>query len=283
MKRKKYVEDYFELDKKYRGKNRKLNIQKNKKMGKIIFLKKASKRKLIYIALFLCALLVLISNVFGIYAKNGGYESLDSVMKQSIEYVDNRNFINSLSDIYGNSDIIGFLSIKNAKGDSYLTTPFAKNYDSEFYRNHDLYKNLSNVGGSYLHKEINLNKEVAPRNLVIYGSDLYKNSPFNKIRFFNDEEIFKTNNIVEIKFANGTLYYEIFAFLEEKENLYNDKIKFKNAEEFMQYIKYIENNAKYFTNVSEDDDILTISTDFNKLNNNSYKLYAKKIYGNIAK
>lgn len=273
MKRKKYVEDYFYLEKNNDIRRYKKNNTKNKKMGKIIFFDRVTKKGLIYISCVLFIALVFVANIVGSKIKyvNNNYDAYNSV-----NYKDNRSYINSLVDTYNNADIVGALSIKNKKGDSYLTTPFAKTYNNEFYKDHDLYKKSNLLGGSFLDCSINLNNGIIPKNIVIYGCDLYKKSPFNKIRSFEDKEIFENNNIIELKFKNMTLYYEIFAF-SEQEKFIEDKIEFKSNMEFLEYINDIEESAKYFTDISEENEILTLSTSFNKLNNNVYKLHAKKI------
>lgn len=275
MKRKKYVEDYFEFGNYSRG-IRNIAKQKNKKKsGNITALKKVSKLRLFFIACFLFVLIVCITNIVGETIEKS--DITYKIEQSSFDFIDNTRFINSLVKTYGNSDIIGFLSIQNSDGNSYLTTPFAKTNDNEFYKNHNLYKELNSAGGAYIDYKINLDAGGLPKNMIIYGTDLYKKSPFNKIRLFDDEQIFQNNNIVEVKLKNTTLYYEIFAFLEMDKKLNNDKINFKNEEEFLEYTNMIEENAKHFTSVSEDDEILTLVTSYNKLNDNAYKLYAKRI------
>lgn len=288
---KKYIEDYFELNDNYRinerktqenDKNKADNFSKNLNQSTVL---KLPNKFIVLIMLVssIASLIIIINFIADSYKNSTTFNqfknsNVESIKTATQEVKENTNFINYLVNSYNNDDILCFLSIVDKDGASHISFPVVKTSDNSFYKNRGLNKNFDTSGSAFMDYQVNLDNGNIPKNIVIYANDLYKRSPFHNLKLLNDEKLYENINVIEIKFKDRTVYYEIFAFLEETEQFSENPIDFKNETEFLRYMSYVEANAKYFNGISQDDDIITLSTNYNKLNGNIYKVYGKKIY-----
>lgn len=183
------------------------------------------------------------------------------------------NFISSLKQYYNNDDIIMYLSIYDKNNVINLGQAVAQTVDNTYYLDHNLYRTFDKNGAVFV--DYSLTFDEVPKNLVIYGNDLYEDSPLANIDFFTDKQFYDNNKSIEINLNDKILNYTIFALVETETSFNEEMISFLNDENFEFYLERIKDEATYFDEQSDIDKIITIATSSNKANSNRYILYGK--------
>lgn len=305
MARKKYVEDYLEIDfnelkrstKKTKKNNvlQKLNIQNKKVIASICIVSIV----LGYAVIDFVNDIVnesmtvsvnantsddIVSNIIDMdridASNNAETQKIILEEKEKPQYIilDNSsyNFINSLKQTYTNDNIKLFLSIISDDGTINYGQPVVQTVNNSYYLDHSLTNQFNKNGSAFLDNSIIF--EEIPENLVIYGNDLYEETPFYNIQKYKNIDFFNQNKIIKIETEYGVLEYEAIAFVEENNSFHTEPTSFENEEAFLKYINEISSKSIYpFYNVEYGDKILTISTSSNKSDGNRYKLYGKII------
>ena len=173
-----------------------------------------------------------------------------------------------------NSDAVAWIKVNNTN----IEYPVVKGSNNSFYLNHSFDKSNNSAGwifADYRNKFDNTDK-----NIVIYGHNMKDNSMFGSLKnilnsdWYDNEE--NTNIILYTE--NEKCIYKVFSIYKIESEDYYIKTEFENSKEFEQFVNTIKKRSikEFNTDVSKDDNILTLST---CANNNKYRvvLHAKKI------
>ncbi len=173
-----------------------------------------------------------------------------------------------------NSDAVAWIKVNNTN----IEYPVVKGSNNSFYLNHSFDKSNNSAGwifADYRNKFDNTDK-----NIVIYGHNMKDNSMFGSLKnilnsdWYDNEE--NTNIILYTE--NEKCIYKVFSIYKIESEDYYIKTEFSDDNNFEQFVNTIKKRSikEFNTDVSKDDNILTLST---CANNNKYRvvLHAKKI------
>ena len=173
-----------------------------------------------------------------------------------------------------NNETIAWLKINNTN----VEYPVVKGTNNSFYLNHSFDKSKNSAGwifADYKNKFDNTDK-----NIVIYGHNMRDGSMFGSMlnildtKWYENEE----NTNITLYTENEKCIYKIFSIYKIESEDYYIKTEFSDDINFEQFVNTIKKRSikEFNTDVSKDDNILTLST---CANNNKYRvvLHAKKI------
>ena len=173
-----------------------------------------------------------------------------------------------------NSDAVAWIKVNNTN----IEYPVVKGSNNGFYLNHSFDKSNNSAGwifADYRNKFDNTDK-----NIVIYGHNMKDNSMFGSLKnilnsdWYDNEE----NTNITLYTENEKCIYKVFSIYKIESEDYYIKTEFSDDNNFEQFVNTIKKRSikEFNTDVSKDDNILTLST---CANNNKYRvvLHAKKI------
>lgn len=173
-----------------------------------------------------------------------------------------------------NSDAVAWIKVNNTN----IEYPVVKGSNNSFYLNHSFDKSNNSAGwifADYRNKFDNTDK-----NIVIYGHNMKDNSMFGSLKnilnsdWYDNEE----NTNITLYTENEKCIYKIFSIYKIESEDYYIKTEFSDDNNLEQFVNTIKKRSikEFNTDVSKDDNILTLST---CANNNKYRvvLHAKKI------
>ncbi len=301
MAKKKYTEDYLELDE-IKLPSKKINNKKDKiDISDIITNFKNNKYSKHFIVLAICSVLLfvaIINFLHNVYEQN---KAIITNTTTSVAYAEpteidnnepvkpeqvndeiintdvlNENLINTLVGHYNNDDIVMYLTIFDNNDVVNIEQPIAQSVNNTYYLDHNLNKQFDQYGSAFV--DYRLTFDNTPKSLVIYGNDAFEDSPLFNMQLYLDKNFFDNNKKIEIKLKDRTLNYSVFAFSEVEWNFSEENVVFDNKEIFNNYLENIKSKAKYIDNENlptVEDNIIVISTSSNKASENRFVLYGK--------
>ena len=173
-----------------------------------------------------------------------------------------------------NNETVAWIKVNNTN----IEYPVVKGTNNSFYLNHSFDKSNNSAGwifADYRNKFDNTDK-----NIVIYGHNMKENSMFGSLKnilnsdWYDNEE----NTNITLYTENEKCIYKVFSIYKKESEDYYIKTEFSDDNNFEQFVNTIKKRSikEFNTDVSKDDNILTLST---CANNNKYRvvLHAKKI------
>ena len=173
-----------------------------------------------------------------------------------------------------NNETVAWIKVNNTN----IEHPVVKESNNSFYLNHSFDKSNNSAGwifADYRNKFDNTDK-----NIVIYGHNMKDNSMFGSLKnilnsdWYDNEE----NTNITLYTENEKCIYKVFSIYKIESEDYYIKTEFSDDNNFEQFVNTIKKRSikEFNTDVSKDDNILTLST---CANNNKYRvvLHAKKI------
>ena len=173
-----------------------------------------------------------------------------------------------------NNETVAWIKVNNTN----IDYPIVKADNNDFYLNHSFDKNKNSAGwifADYRNKFDNTDK-----NLVIYGHNMRDDSMFGSLKWVINEDWYNNedNKYITLITENETQVYEVFSVYQIEKEDYYLQTEFSDDNNFEQFVNTIKKRSikEFNTDVSKDDNILTLST---CANNNKYRvvLHAKKI------
>ena len=178
---------------------------------------------------------------------------------------------NELKDI--NSDTVGWIKVNGTN----INYPFVKSSNNEYYLNHSFDKSYNDSGWLFLDYRNNINE--LNKNTIIYGHGRLEGTMFGTLKnILNSDWINDTNNyIVKLSTEKENTLWQVFSVYRIPTTSDYIKVDFSSNEEFVEWANMLIDRSYYIfnTNVSSNDNILTLSTCYNE--NDKIVLHAKLI------
>ena len=174
-----------------------------------------------------------------------------------------------------NKESVGFIKVNNTK----IEYSVVKHKDNFYYLTHSFDKSYNKYGWIFANYE---NKfDGTDRNITLFGHNMRNGSMFGTLKNVLTEEWQSNEENHKILFITeeGKFIYQVFSTYKIYKEEYFATANFSNDSEFLTFINKIKkrSNKDYGVEVTEDDQILTLSTCHS---NNNYRivLHAKKLY-----
>lgn len=155
-----------------------------------------------------------------------------------------------------NPDVLGWISIPETP----LSYPVLQGEDNDFYLKHTWQKASSIVGSVFM--DFRSSAELTDFNTIIYGHRMRDGSMFASLKYYRDQEHWRTHPSVYLATAEGVYRYDIFSAYEADVLGPVYDINAREAEERQAFIDSCMNLSVIETNVvpTSDDRLLTLST-----------------------
>ena len=173
-----------------------------------------------------------------------------------------------------NNETVAWIKVNNTN----IEYPVVKESNNSFYLNHSFDK--SNNSAGWIFADSRNKFDNTDKNIVIYGHNMKDNSMFGSLKnilnsdWYDNEE----NTNITLYTENEKCIYKVFSIYKIESEDYYIKTEFSDDNNFEQFVNTIKKRSikEFNTDVSKDDNILTLST---CANNNKYRvvLHAKKI------
>ena len=173
-----------------------------------------------------------------------------------------------------NSDIVAWLKVNGTN----IETTVVKSTNNDYYLTHNFNKEYNSAG--WIFADYKNKVDGTDKNLVIYGHNMRDDSMFGSLKWVINEDWYNNedNKYITLITENETQVYEVFSVYQIEKEDYYITTEFENDKKFEQFVNTIKKRSikEFNTDVSKDDNILTLST---CANNNKYRvvLHAKKI------
>lgn len=167
------------------------------------------------------------------------------------------NKIKELQEYYGNSDIVGVLSIEGMNEFNY---PVAQSRDNDYYLNHDYYKKYDKYGSIYADYRSDLDNS---KKTIIYGHSSSKiNVPFNILENYENKDYYNKYKYITLETKTNTYRYEIFSVYIETNDFTYMNMDFDNKGNWYAHVLGLQNKSMYSTDIvlDMDEDILILQT-----------------------
>ncbi len=171
-----------------------------------------------------------------------------------------------------NSKVVGWMQVNGTN----INYPFVQTKDNEYYLTHSFDNSYNSAGWVFLDYRNNLNK--LDKNTIIYAHGRLDNSMFGTLRnilksnWINDTY----NHVIKISTEYENTLWQVFSVYKIPNTSDYIQVEFKD-DEFSKFINMLKDRSEYKfnTNVTEKDNILTLSTCYN--DNEKVVLHAKLI------
>ena len=158
--------------------------------------------------------------------------------------------------IMSNDDIIAHLSVPGTS----INHAVVHGTDNEFYLYHDLLRQPNSNGSIFLDY---LNSPcLTNRSTIIYGHNRSDGTMFHDLRFFQEYDFFKENDLITVTTAYDVFQYEIFAVFTAHISFNYIQVDFANDYEFLALVYEMKDRAMHLRDIdiTESDKILILST-----------------------
>lgn len=177
----------------------------------------------------------------------------------------NMNMINV--DFYDlkktNPDVVGWLKVNGTN----INYPFVQTKDNKYYLTHDFNKTYNEAGWVFLDYR---NDKTNNKNTIIYAHARNDKTMFGSLKnVLSNGWLNNTNNyVVKISTETENTLWQVFSVYHIPTSSDYLQTSFSNNTEYQEFLNMIKNRSSYTfnTNVSTTDNILTLSTCFNTVN-----------------
>lgn len=190
--------------------------------------------------------------------------------------------LDSLKSYYEeNSDLIGWLSIKNTPIDNpVMCTP----WDEEFYLDKDFYKKPFKAGTLFIDTSSNLKLENT--NVIIYGHNMKNQTMFGSLKKYATESFYKEHKNITFNTLYEERTYEVFAAFYAKvlnktdtSFKYYKQFSFPTQDDFDYFVNNVSKMQLYDTGVEPTygDQFITLSTCSYHTENGRFVVVARRV------
>ena len=238
----------------------------------------------LFLILFLSVFIYSIYNIIDWYIAGKKNEKIindinDAIIEEEIEeeIVDEDTSLTVDFEILKekNSEAVGFIKVNGTK----IEYSVVKHKDNFYYLTHSFDRSYNKYGWIFANFE---NKfDGTDKNITLFGHNMRNGSMFGTLKNVLTEEWQSNEDNHKVLFITeeGKFIYQVFSTYKIYKEEYFATSNFKDDSEFLTFINKIKkrSNKDYNVEVTEDDQILTLSTCHS---NNNYRvvLHAKKMY-----
>ncbi len=240
-------------------------------------------------ALILLALLVTSTVLVGNLVHEGRQSSLisqarDEFDMQNQNKSDDTGIYRSFDKlIKKNADIKGWLTIKGTE----INNPVYQSTNNTYYQNHNMLKEKSRYGALFFDKNSTVERETTSKNITIYGHNTTNGTMFDELDSYHSLSFYKNNPVIEFKTLYQQNEYLVFAAFitnadakDDNGQIYNyARSDFKDSKDFSAFINEAKKRSLITVpvNISDNAEILTLSTRSNEFENARFVVMAVKI------
>ncbi len=172
-----------------------------------------------------------------------------------------------------NKDTRGWIQVNGTN----INYPYVQTSDNSYYLTHSFEKNYTDAGWIFM--DYRNDAENFDKNTIIYGHARKDKTMFGSLKYILKSDWYNNtdNHIIKLSTEKSNTLWQVFSVYHIKTESYYITTSFKDDNEFKTFINTLKNRSalNFNTSVSENDNILTLSTCYNE--NEKVVLHAKLI------
>lgn len=159
-----------------------------------------------------------------------------------------------------NSDIVGWLTVKNGSGVAFLDYPVVQSYDNNFYLRRSFFGGYASGGTVFMHYRCN--SVDLSKNTVIFGHNLKDHCLFAQLLKYSSASFCNGAPIIEYSTLYNVYRFKVFAAFYTTVRFNYIQASFDNTSDFLAIINQALARSLVKTNVdvTSEDSIITLST-----------------------
>ena len=161
-----------------------------------------------------------------------------------------------------NNDTVGWIQVKGTN----INYPFVQGNNNDYYLNHSFDKSYNGAGWVFL--DYRNDTSIENRNTIIYAHGMYDKTMFGSLKNIVSSGWLdnKNNYVVKLSTMYENTLWQVFSVYHIPTTNDYLQIKFKNNKEFKNFVDKLTKRSyhNFNTDISSKDDILTLSTCWNK-------------------
>ena len=182
-----------------------------------------------------------------------------------------------------NADIKGWLTIDGTE----INNPVYQSTNNTYYQSHNMLKEKSRYGTLFFDKNSIIEKENSSKNITVYGHNTTNGTMFDELDSYHSLSFYKSNPVIKLKTLYQQNEYLVFAVFitnadpkDDNGQIYNyARAEFKDSQDFNAFINEAKKRSLITVpiNISDEAEILTLSTRSNEFENARFVVMAVKI------
>ncbi|WP_051569386.1 class B sortase [Alkaliphilus transvaalensis] len=172
-----------------------------------------------------------------------------------------------------NEDLVGWITVTNTR----IDYPVVKGEDNDFYLRHNLLKEQSKAGAIFM--DFRNKAFLDEEHKILYGHNMRDGSMFKDLLKYQNEDFLYHNPIIKFSTLYEEIKWEIFSVYVTSVDFYYIQTEFNGQQAYQDFLKSIKEKSIFNTDVevSEKDQILTLSTCSYDFDNARFVLHARRI------
>ncbi|MBU9711724.1 class B sortase [Evansella tamaricis] len=172
-----------------------------------------------------------------------------------------------------NTDTVGWISVPNTD----IDYPVVKTDNNHFYLEHDFDKEPSRAGSIFM--DYRNDGDTSDRHTIIYGHNMRDGTMFQQLAYYKEEDFFHDNLTITFHSLYDETEWEIFSAYVTTTDFYYIVTSFRSNRDYMDFLHELMGKSAFSTDVelTEHDQILTLSTCTYEFNDARYVVHARKI------
>lgn len=208
------------------------------------------------------------------------YQELGSAYIESSNYTDfqdtymEEKFYARYSHLLSlNQEIVGWIRLPNTM----INYPVVKADNNQFYLKHNFYKEPSKAGAIFM--DFRNEPAAKEKHKIIYGHHMKDGSMFGDLKKYRTADFLYENPIIEFNTLYEDIKWEIFSVYVTGVDFYYIKTDYSDKEDYRSFIESISEKSifRIDTEVTEEDQILTLSTCSYEFEDARFVIHAKRI------
>lgn len=157
-------------------------------------------------------------------------------------------------------DTVGYLKI----ADTNMDFPIVQGEDNFFYENRNYDRSYSEVAATYMLTECDAETS---RHIVIYGENVDAAGRLGELNKYLDYDFFHTHEFITLELLDGAQVWQVFSVHLSSITFDYKDIEFESNTEYLAYIRMFQTMSQFKrdVNLTEEDQILTLVTDYHDL------------------
>lgn len=173
-----------------------------------------------------------------------------------------------------NEDVLGWINVPN----TVIDYPVVQTDNNDYYLDHNIEQNSSKTGSIFM--DFRNNGEAKDRHTILYGHHMRDGSMFKDLEQYSDQDFFERNASITFTTLYETVEWEIFSVYVTDTDFYYIQTDFRSNRDYVGFLNKLQDKSMFAqedVDLSEDDQILTLSTCSYAFNDARLVVHAKKI------
>ncbi|MGI6536892.1 MAG: class B sortase [Caldicoprobacterales bacterium] len=172
-----------------------------------------------------------------------------------------------------NKDIVGWISVP----DTVIDYPVVQAEDNNYYLRRDIYGERARAGTIFM--DYRCKADCSGKHTILYGHHMRNGTMFKDLMKYKNKEFFQNNTLIRFDTLYDEITWEVFSVYITSASFNYIQTSFASDEEYIAFLNTIKEKSMFESSVelSEDDQILTLSTCTYEYDNARFVVHARRV------